>query len=47
MRAFLDAIPRLFRWLLYAVIAFVLLLGLVLVFETAGGILDTGGVVGS
>ena len=47
MRAFLDSIPRLFRWLLYAAIVFVLMLGLVLVFETAGAILDTGGVVGS
>ena len=47
MRVFLDSIPRPFRWLLYAVIVFVLLLGLVLLFETAGGILDTGGVVGS
>ena len=47
MRAFLDSIPRFFRWLLYVVVVFVLLLGLVLLFETAGGILDTGGVVGS
>ncbi|MFQ5968083.1 MAG: hypothetical protein ACE5MI_10795 [Acidimicrobiia bacterium] len=46
MRSFLDSIPRVFRWLLYLVITFVALLGLVLLFETAGGIIDTGGVVG-
>ncbi len=46
IRQIVLSIPRLLRYLLFVVVVFVALAGLILLFEYAGGIIDTGGVVG-